>query len=125
MRIYYFALWTDICDFLNPSIADDFFAAFKDVSPIKKDLEAEAMTTKILGVLYNTAWRDNKHPHPTSLLVEKRLALAVFTYNISNITTIEIVCQNIRKLTLDALVELVDMVRSYPPLSTASVMLYR
>lgn len=98
---------------------------FEDVSPTKHDLEAEAMTTKILGIPYSTAWgrRKDEHVHPTSLFVDKRLADAVSIGNISNITTIEIVCENIRRITLDALVEPVDLMRSYLPLSTASVML--
>jgi len=121
LRIYYFVLWTDIRNLLNPSTADDFLAGFKDVSPVRNDLEAEAMTTKILGIPCDTAWRYNQHPYPTSLLIETRLADATFMHNINNLTTIEIVYQNIKNIKFDALVDLVDMVRSYPLLSSASV----
>ena len=53
--------------------------------------------------------------------MEKRLADWILQGGISSIMTIEIVCGNVEKTTLDSLTELVDMVRSYLRLSTAMV----
>jgi hypothetical protein len=53
--------------------------------------------------------------------VEKRRADPILQLRIRNITTIEIVCEIVQKTTLDLLTELVDMVRSYPPLNAAMV----
>jgi hypothetical protein len=87
-RIYYFIIWTNIREFLaGGSLADNFFEAFMNASPVRHNLEMEAMTTKILGITYDSSWRPRtaEHAHPTSLLLERRLTDPILIGNISNL----------------------------------------
>lgn len=79
LRIYYFILWNDFRQTDNADTkcsVDKFLDAVKLVSPIRHELRAEAMITRILGVTYDAAWRQesSEQIHPTSLLMGKRLA---------------------------------------------------
>lgn len=58
LRIYYFILWTDIHQIDNPDTkcnVDKYLDAVKLVSPIRHELEAEVMITRVLGITYNVA----------------------------------------------------------------------
>jgi hypothetical protein len=66
LKIYYFIMWTDIRHFDNNDTqrtVDKFLTAVKLVSPVQHDLEAGAMTTRILGITYDAAWRQESSEH--------------------------------------------------------------
>jgi hypothetical protein len=59
-------MWTDIRQFDNNDTqrtVDKFFTAVKLVLPVQHDLEAGAMTTRILGITYDAAWRQESSEH--------------------------------------------------------------